>query len=111
MAIGYESLVFHDATEEELRILVETVARQLVERRGWTRIAGDLPSSTGLRAPRSWHSWGERVTIAVEEKSIRIVSEGRNAVALIDGGKNRSNVELVRQGIRRAISGDGPASE
>ena len=109
MGAAYETLIFHDASDDRLRYLVEAAATQLREQYGWTRTTGDLPDSTGLRVPFRGRSWGARVSMAVEEKSIRVVSECVFPLQVFDWGTNRVNVERARRSIRREISDDAPA--
>lgn len=104
MSHAYESLVFHDAPRDELRVIVDAVATRLQRTVGWARVAADVPDAVGLRAPLSVRSWGERITLAVEESSIRIVSESVAIPQITDWGKNRANVARVRRLLRRELA-------
>lgn len=104
MSSAYETLLFHDAAKERLDYVAEQAAAELVQKHGWGRTAGDLPRSIGLRVPRSSRSWGERVSIAVEEKSIRIVSSSSFPLQAFGFAKNRKNAERVRETLQRLIS-------
>lgn len=109
MPIGYESILFHDATEQELRAHVDRVAARVVSRLGWKGNVHDLPNGVRFRVSVGWRSWGEVVTIEVEEKSIRIASSCRFGFPLVDRGRNRENVEVVRLALRRSIYGSDRA--
>ena len=104
MAASFESLVVHDAPEEQLCELVEAVVTQLQDRDRWVVVTRDLPHSVVLKVSLNFWSWGEHVRLGVEERSIRISSECRFPFQVIDWGKNRKNVEAVRQRIHEAIS-------
>ena len=103
MPAMFETIVVHDAPEEELGRLVEAVASELRAKGRWRHAVGRLPNSTGLRVPMSVRSWGERLSIAVEEKSIRIRSESRFPWMFLDFGKHADNADLVRRIFHRMI--------
>ena len=98
---AHETTVLHDAPRQRLEYAAERAASQMVRDFGWRRVVGDLPQSIGLRPPWKLTAWGSRVSIAVEEKSIRIV--GTCSFEL--GSKTtRENVETVRKKVRQEVA-------
>ena len=51
----------------------------------------------------SWRSWGQRVLLAVEEKSIRIQSESVFPPFTLCRNPNTANVERVHAMLRKAM--------
>jgi len=100
---SHDRLVIRDAPPRELSYLVELTTAELCKHPRWKRSAGTLPGSTGIRVRMGLRNWGERVLLAVEEKSIRIQSESVFIPTLLGKSPNTSNVERVHAMLRKAM--------
>ena len=60
-----------------------------------------------LSFPWTWRSWGEKLTIQIEDES-RVLIRSRSKVwtTLIDWGKNRANVNWAWHHLQTALAGD-----
>lgn len=100
---SHDRLVIRDAPARELSYLVELTTAELCKHPRWKRSAGTVPGSTGIRVRMGLKNWGERVLLAVEEKSIRIQSESVFIPTLLGKSPNTSNVERVHAMLRKAM--------
>jgi hypothetical protein len=104
MAASYESLLFCDYPTETLRSLITVAATTLRKKCPWFRFDSEVKDGVVLRTGRAWLFGGERISIIAEEKSVRIISECVFPTRIIDWGKNRGNVEAVRQALKDALA-------
>ena len=104
MAAAHETTLVADLPREKLRDVVSCAVQDIQERYPRFRIEQQTSTSTVLRYGMNWSSWGERITITPEHGSIRVVSECTFPLQVIDWGKNRKNVELVRSCLAQAIA-------
>jgi hypothetical protein len=100
---SHDRLVIRDAPPRELSYLVELTTAELCKHPRWKRGAGTVPGSTGIRVRMGLRNWGERVLLAVEEKSIRIQSESVFIQFSLFKSQNTSNVERVHAMLRKAM--------
>ncbi len=104
MGAGYETLFVADMPPEKLRDVIRSAIQDIQERHPRFRIEHQTFDITMFQSGINWSSWGERITISAEHKSIRIVSECRLSSQVIDWGRNRNNVELIRPCLAQAIN-------
>jgi hypothetical protein len=96
-----ERVVSLDGPEDSLREMLLDLEEELAgSRPGWRlmRRGEDVLEYT---APIGFGSWGESIRIALEGESVRVRSACRFPLQIIDWGRNRGNVECVREAIRR----------
>lgn len=112
-AVGrrYEEILLVGGSREETEALAERlVGRLTTGRRRWSVIraagdaAGEPGASAALRAPATFSSFGERVTLTAGEGWVHIASESAVRLQTLDWGKNHRNVERVRNTLER-VSG------
>jgi len=104
MAVSYESLLFCDYPTETIRNLITVAVTNLRKKRPWFRFDTEVKDGVTLRTGRARLFGGERIGIIAEEKSVRIISECVWPTRIIDWGKNRENVEAVRQALKDALA-------
>ena len=100
---SHDRLVIRDAPARELSYLIELTTAELCKHPRWKRSAGTVPGSTGIRVRWGLRSWGERVLLAVEEKSIRSQSESVFIPFSLFTSANTANVERVHAMLRKAM--------
>jgi hypothetical protein len=104
MGAGYETILIADIPPEKLRNVIRSVIQDIQERHPRFQIEHQTVNITMLRSGLNWLSWGERIIITAEHKSIRVVSECILSSQGIDWGRNRNNVELIRPCLAQAIN-------
>ena len=103
MALSYETTIVKNIDVERWEETIDTIAQRLEQTMGW-RLAGRGLGMLEYKVPLSMRSWGEKVRITIEEGSIRIESWCSFPTQVIDWGKNRQNVHLVRLQVKRIVS-------
>lgn len=103
MPLAYESTIYCDQPKEVLReIMQEAVAQYLASNPKASRLDESAQSIT-LKLPINLSSWGERLTVSVEDKSFRILSKSSTFFQAFDWGKNHDNVEAMRTCLESAM--------
>ena len=102
MAAAHESTLVCDGDSDAINRHITEGVVILTREHSEFRIEQEEPGRVVLKVRVNWLSWGERVTVQAEPRSIRIVSECSFPLQVIDWGKNRENVEIVRSAILRA---------
>lgn len=101
MAAIYESMVvLSDESSGRMLDAVEKLAaseRWRVRERTDRKIVCVVPADM-------WCSWGERVSVVAEPHSLRVISQCSLPLQVFDWGKNRRNVETVRDCLLQAMS-------
>ena len=104
MTAAYESTIFGDLPQEALSNIIRETAKAVADYDRRIRIEHEGPERAVLRVCFNLSSWGERITLTLEQRSIRIVSKSTLPGQIIDWGKNRRNVERIRAVIRHKIN-------
>ena len=104
MAKSQETRIACHLSPLKIREVIDAVVEDLVRRNSKYRVEKDTSNSVALRVGVGWLSWGEDVTLTVENASIHIISKCVVPTQIIDWGKNRKNVELVATTVHRAIT-------
>lgn len=105
-AAAYESTIFADLSEQELLDLIHIATKDVIHDAPNLRVEHESSSQTTLRCGINLWSWGERIILTPEQRSIRIVSQCRFPLQFIDWGKNRKNVEIIRAAVQRRIKNE-----
>lgn len=104
MAAAHETTLVTDLPLEKLQDIVSHAVQEVQGTHSGFWVEQETSASTVLRHGISCSSWGERITITPEYHSIRVVSECTAPLQVIDWGKNRKNVELVRSCLTRTMA-------
>jgi|TARA_B110000495_G_C22447960_1_gene280219 hypothetical protein len=103
MTVSYETTIVKNIDVETWEETIDTIAQRLEQTMGW-RLANRGHGILEYKVPLTMRSWGERVRITIEEGSIRIESWCSFPTQVIDWGKNRQNVDLIRLQVKRIVS-------
>jgi len=103
MTVSYETTIVKNIDVETWGETIDTIAQRLEQTMGW-RLANRGHGILEYKVPLTMRSWGERVRITIEEGSIRIESWCSFPTQVIDWGKNRQNVDLIRLQVKRIVS-------
>ena len=103
MAVSYETTIVKNIEIDKWAETIDTIAQRLEQTMGW-RLANRGHGILEYKVPLTMRSWGERVRITIEEGSIRIESWCSFPTQVIDWGKNRQNVDLIRLQVKRIVS-------
>jgi len=103
MTVSYETTIVKNIDVETWAETIDTIAQRLEQTMGW-RLANRGHGILEYKVPLTMRSWGERVRITIEEGSIRIESWCSFPTQVIDWGKNRQNVDLIRLQVKRIVS-------
>lgn len=94
---SYESIVVANLDEAQRKSVIESALATIQESNPRVHIEHKDQSLVVLRYGLNWESYGERVRITAEPGAFRVVSECIFPLQLIDWGKNRKNVEMIRE--------------
>jgi hypothetical protein len=103
MTVSYETTIVKNIEIDKWAETIDTIAQRLEQTMGW-RLANRGHGMLEYKVPLTMRSWGERVRVTIEEGSIRIESWCSFPTQVIDWGKNRQNVHLVRLQVKRIVS-------
>ena len=103
MTVSYETTIVKDIDVEAWAETIDTIAQRLEQTMSW-RLASRGHEMLEYNVPLTMRSWGERVRITIEEGSIRIESWCSFPAQVVDWGKNRQNVDLIRLQVKRIVS-------
>jgi len=103
MTVSYETTIVKNIEIDKWAETIDTIAQRLEQTMGW-RLANRGHGILEYKVPLTMRSWGERVRITIEEGSIRIESWCSFPTQVIDWGKNRQNVDLIRLQVKRIVS-------
>ncbi len=103
MTVSYETTIAKNIEIDKWAETIDTIAQRLEQTMGW-RLANRGHGILEYKVPLTMRSWGERVRITIEEGSIRIESWCSFPTQVIDWGKNRQNVDLIRLQVKRIVS-------
>ena len=103
MTVSYETTIVKNIEIDKWSETIDAIAERLESTMGW-RLAGRGHGMLEYKVPLTMRSWGERVRVTIEEGSIRIESWCSFPTQVIDWGKNRQNVDLIRLQVKRIVS-------
>jgi hypothetical protein len=103
MTVSYETTIVKNIEIDKWAETIDAIAERLESTMGW-RLAGRGHGMLEYNVPLTMRSWGERVRITIEEGSIRIESWCSFPAQVVDWGKNRQNVDLIRLQVKRIVS-------
>jgi hypothetical protein len=103
MTVSYETTIVKNIEIDKWAETIDAIAQRLEQTMGW-RLADRGLGMLEYKVPLTMRSWGERVRITIEEGSIRIESWCSFPTQVIDWGKNRQNVDLIRLQVKRIVS-------
>ncbi len=104
MAAAYETTITTDHPRKNLLEVIRTAVQDLKQHHPRFLIESETTTSTIIRFGVNWLTWGERITITSGHNSIRVVSECVFPLQMIDWGKNRRNVDLVRSSLTASLA-------
>ena len=102
MTVSYETTIVKNIEIDKWAETIDTIAQRLEQTMGW-RLANRGHGMLEYKVPLTMRSWGERVRVTIEEGSIRIESWCSFPTQVIDWGKNRQNVHLIRLQVKRIV--------
>lgn len=103
MTVSYETTIVKSIDIDTWAETLDAIAERLEQTMSW-RLASRGHEMLEYNVPLTMRSWGERVRITIEEGSIRIESWCSFPTQVIDWGKNRQNVDLIRLQVKRIVS-------
>ncbi|MEY2341968.1 hypothetical protein AB4090_07635 [Acidithiobacillus sp. IBUN Pt1247-S3] len=103
MAASHETNLEMPLTGKRLEDYLAKVAKTLSKTYGW-KIDQQTQDSATFRVGLNLLSWGERVTIQVNNGTITIRSECRFPLQIFDWGKNRANNDTAGYVIKQCLS-------
>lgn len=99
MAASHESIV---VLETENRATLLAAVAEFARRQGW-KVVTSTDRLLECLVPINVFSWGERIRVAAEGHELRILSVCRFPLQVVDWGKNRRNVDLIRACVHRVL--------
>lgn len=100
---AYESTVVVHLGNVQMKSVMTSAIKLLQQKNPRIQIEHEDESLAILRWGLNWDSFGERARITLEPGAFRIVSACIFPIQLTDWGKNRKNVEMVRECILAAM--------
>lgn len=103
MPLVYESTIYCAQPKEVLgEIMQKAIAQYLTSNPKASKLDENEQYIT-LKLPINRRSWGERLTVSVQDKSFRILSKSSAVIQGFDWGKNHDNVEAMRTCLESAM--------
>lgn len=103
MPPAYESTIYCDQPKEVLQeIMQEAIAQYLISNPKASQI-DETDQSITLKIPINLRSWGDQLTVSMQDKSFRVLSKSSTFFQAFDWGKNHDNVKAMCTCLESAI--------
>lgn len=103
MSASYETTIYCNQPEEILKEIMEEAVSQYLSSNPRAFSTEKEDRSIVLRIPVNFKSWGEKMTVSVQENAFHIISMGMISFQIIDWGRNRDNVRDMTFCLENAI--------